>query len=225
MTEILPLFQGGGPKVGAAMSEPFLRRDDFIAVKSESTPEVRDSDLLGMATAYIDGVHDGEGRVDYVLLLDPNKKFGREAAARAFNGGYDASAGAALQMAEELRREGNLDPGIERYVEGKALAIPYEAGLLTVASVAVFGTPEDYSGELIVPRKTVEQIALEMRETMLEAILSGDGRPEVDGVDSDMADEAMRAVTSQHSVMQNFGIIGAVNHLAKVDLKPAAAEA
>lgn len=219
------MFEGGGPKVGAAMSEPFLRRDDFIAVKSESTPTVRESELLGMATAYLDGVHDGEGKVDYVLLLDPNKKFGREAAARAFNAGYDQSAGAALQMAEELRRDGNLDPALEKYVEGKALAIPYQAGLLTVASVAVFGTPEDYAGELIVPRKTVEEIALEIRETMLQGILSGDGRPEVDGIDPDMTDEALRVVTSQHSVMQNFGIIGAVNHLAKVDLKVEIAEA
>lgn len=225
MAGILPIFEGGDAKAAQAMSEPFLRPDDFIAVRHEAAPQISEAELMGIATAYVDGINDGVAKVDYVLLLDPHHKFGKKPSVSAFVDGYNDSAGAALKMADELRDEGNLDPGIESYVEAGAVFVPYSAGLLTVASVAVFGTPEDHSGELIVPRRTIDEIALSLRETALEGVLSGEAVQEIEGVDPGQIDEAMKAITSQHSVMQNFGIIGAVNHLRKIDLIPKLVEA
>ncbi len=225
MGEILSIFEGGDAKAAQAMSEPFLKPDDFIAVKHEAAPRISESELMGIATAYVDDIRDGVAKVDYVLLLDPHHKFGKKPSVVAFVDGYNDSAGAAIAMADELRDEGNLDPGIEGYVEAGAVFIPYSAGLLTVASVAVFGTPEDHSGELIVPKRTIDEIALSLRETALEGVLSGESEQEIEGVDPEHVDEAMRAVRSQHSVMQNFGIIGAVNHLRKIDIIPKLAEA
>lgn len=192
---VLPIFAGESARAAEALSEPFLRPHAFR--KNTDRSRSYGSSVVAISTVYL--AEGGDAPTELAISINPENKFDAADSASAFVQGYHDRLDRLHGMAS-LLEQGGVSAESRAEQQAMALEVLRAGELLTVAAVAIVGTPQNYISELVIPGNLVD----ELPQLLRDQVLRGDHDEEAARIDPATAEAGKRAILTQDPALQLF---------------------
>jgi len=205
--EIIPLFKGYELGAAETLSEPFVKDGDYSSRSRDPNFQIMSDTIVGMLAVRITQV-EGNPQIDHVICLSPNPTPDIQGDAEAFMEAYEDNIGTLQDAAAEQTRKGPIITEIFDQMARQAIEGTQERGLKNAASMIVMKTAESFTNGLLVPRATVEDVCLKLREIVLNSRLSGEQDESLpEGMNQEEVDKAIHAVLAQDPKLYHTGML------------------
>jgi hypothetical protein len=209
--DILPVFQGRGPDATAeALSEPFLRPDEFAVGLEDRVPDLDPENLVGLGTLYLGPPIPLLGTPgEIAVIVDPYQQFSWPEAATAFAMGYHRELTVFQLAIAQVVRQGMISKESLASFSSGAIDIVRRSSFRTIATLAVTGTPEQSEAHLLVPKKVSSGLGVAIRDKMI----AGNFSEAEEAAMAMMSEGGRHRIMTQDPSIRVFGVIAAANLL------------